>query len=593
MPYGIVNFSWPNTFGNEIVTLTTSELVGKGLVESDWAINVMSGHHAPNGETPTADAMFSFGIVKNATSTGTIKRQYRGQTNFRCLDETTIWTSGLSHVPGTFSPSNMLALGENPRSTGTNIPWILMDPDEDITGPFRDGGIEVQFIRENPPTATMPPFVEHEGFLLLGGTLGCTYTMCDYIEFPANFENPVTKDVRVAGSSGGLQFTPDVMVLFGTQYDNDTNLTNGEYVSGRAGITIGIAVNDASETQMNMTWIQDAGLSQGHPFQRLSSDDVLLAMDDTNGNVLFRGHLSFGAGQYTIDPSPMSVGQVRFCVLAMKMNLAGIKLIQISTPTGTGQVSYTGVGFKPRACLAVMTGASGWDSLHQGSAAGCVSVSAFTAAKEAACLIGQGVVSAASQSLTIDRAICCGPGPSIKSAQANLVSMDADGFTLNWTEVGGQSYDGFILCMGDDQCPDGEEEFGPAIDDSDLVEPAPGEGQELTLIPNTDHALNRWLVKTGNIRFNAEVNVDDVRLTLKRGIGSNDAEPVMWVRASKDGKPFGKPKKVGLGKAGDGILVKMLGGFGSAREWQFEFTSTDDCEIELRKCEVLTTPVTH
>ena len=106
-------------------------------------------------------------------------------------------------------------------------------------------------------------------------------------------------------------------------------------------------------------------------------------------------------------------------------------------------------------------------------------------------------------------------------------------------------------------------------------------------------ANQRWLIRSAHLRQWGEITIDDLSLTIKRGIGTADTEPAIWVRANRDNKGFGKWTKRGLGLIGDRIMVLGFGGFGCARDWQFEIATSDDCEIELRKAEILATPLGH
>lgn len=103
----------------------------------------------------------------------------------------------------------------------------------------------------------------------------------------------------------------------------------------------------------------------------------------------------------------------------------------------------------------------------------------------------------------------------------------------------------------------------------------------------------RWLIRTPHVRKYGQLSCDNLRLTLKRGLGTSDTEPAIWVRANRDNKGFGNWVKQGLGFAGDRMMVKQFGSFGCAHDWQFEIATTDDCEIELRKLEILPTPLGH
>jgi len=105
--------------------------------------------------------------------------------------------------------------------------------------------------------------------------------------------------------------------------------------------------------------------------------------------------------------------------------------------------------------------------------------------------------------------------------------------------------------------------------------------------------VQRWLLRTGHIREWGEITVDDLRVTIKRGVGDTEAEPQLWVRANRDNRSWTKWARKGLGKKGDRTMTLTFGGFGTARDWQFEFATTDDCEIHLRKADIMRTQLGH
>jgi len=127
----------------------------------------------------------------------------------------------------------------------------------------------------------------------------------------------------------------------------------------------------------------------------------------------------------------------------------------------------------------------------------------------------------------------------------------------------------------------------PTVTYPDIEPPA----EVIDDLPPADAVIEtqRWLIRTGHIRKLGEIAVDDLRLTIKRGVGDTDFEPKIWARANRDNKGFDKWARKGLGKKGDRFLTITFGGFGTAKDWQFEVATTDECEIELRKLEILPT----
>jgi hypothetical protein len=121
-----------------------------------------------------------------------------------------------------------------------------------------------------------------------------------------------------------------------------------------------------------------------------------------------------------------------------------------------------------------------------------------------------------------------------------------------------------------------------------------GEGKIYTLDLNTYNNggdTQRWLVRTAFIHELGESAIDDVRIRIKRGIGSNTAAPNIRMRCNRDNTGFGPWVSRSLGLAGERHMHINFGGFGQALSWQFELECTADCAIELARMEVQTYPV--
>jgi len=97
----------------------------------------------------------------------------------------------------------------------------------------------------------------------------------------------------------------------------------------------------------------------------------------------------------------------------------------------------------------------------------------------------------------------------------------------------------------------------------------------------------RWYVRTAPLNEGGPITVDDLRIRVKRGMGSNTAESKLQVRALRDNVSWSSWVDVPLGRAGQSDFIVTLGGFGSADVFQWEFVATDNVQIELSKVEAL------
>lgn len=104
----------------------------------------------------------------------------------------------------------------------------------------------------------------------------------------------------------------------------------------------------------------------------------------------------------------------------------------------------------------------------------------------------------------------------------------------------------------------------------------------------------RWLLRTGHYGDANQVQITNLRLTVKRGRGgANGQEGFIAVRCRRDAKPWGPWIRRSLGKPGDTVPISSFGGFGTAYAFQFEFSTSDDVEVELMRAEILTEIVGH
>lgn len=120
----------------------------------------------------------------------------------------------------------------------------------------------------------------------------------------------------------------------------------------------------------------------------------------------------------------------------------------LTTPTATGNVATTGVGFQPKLIIffgdsATAEGFSAGQRMHFGATSGATESFALAAGSD----------DAANPSNVGHRnyAKCVGMvtnGAPTADAEANLVSFDADGFTLNWTDAPASAYRVYYLALG-------------------------------------------------------------------------------------------------------------------------------------------------
>ncbi|WP_417790280.1 hypothetical protein [Terasakiella pusilla] len=100
--------------------------------------------------------------------------------------------------------------------------------------------------------------------------------------------------------------------------------------------------------------------------------------------------------------------------------------------------------------------------------------------------------------------------------------------------------------------------------------------------------VQRMLGRTAHFG-DGEYCIDNARLRLKRGVGSYSKAPQIMLRCKRDNKHWSKWVSRDLGKSGQNNMIVEFGGFGWAEHFQFEFSVTDDCPIEIRGMDVQVT----
>lgn len=123
-----------------------------------------------------------------------------------------------------------------------------------------------------------------------------------------------------------------------------------------------------------------------------------------------------------------------------------------------------------------------------------------------------------------------------------------------------------------------------------------GEGKvyELTTRTYTNAGqTQRFMVRTAHMASGSGAIINDLRLRVRRGVGSQALDPKIGVRCSKNGEPFGANILKPLGKPGQRLQFLNYGSFGEALTFQFEISCTDDCPVDLMKVEMKSAPTGH
>lgn len=119
-----------------------------------------------------------------------------------------------------------------------------------------------------------------------------------------------------------------------------------------------------------------------------------------------------------------------------------------------------------------------------------------------------------------------------------------------------------------------------------------GEGKVYKLSRETyanDSVTQRFYIQTAHLSELGEIRIDNARLRVKRGDGSNTAAGLIGVRALRDGDKWTRWRRKSLGKAGDREFYIEFGSMGCGHTWQFEIEVTDAYPVEISKMQAQVT----
>jgi len=149
--------------------------------------------------------------------------------------------------------------------------------------------------------------------------------------------------------------------------------------------------------------------------------------------------VSNGADQFTVDWTTAANAQI-VNFLAIGGTDVSVFIDEISSPSSTGNVSYTGVGFQPNALVGFTIGHT--TAPPGNTTYGIVSVGYSDGTDQAMSWMASD--NAFSTSNTSRKQIAGfmglsndGAGPSEPFSECSVVSLDSDGYTLNWDPIGG------------------------------------------------------------------------------------------------------------------------------------------------------------
>lgn len=252
--------------------------------------------------------------------------------------------------------------------------------------------------------------------------------------------------INLGTGTSAITTTPgiaaDAILFFGTQSAG----VPGDFF----GQVVGMALRDG--TQKCIAWAEtDAVAAGGQPSQVILSNKCFAQQSITAGTQDYTVTAgNFTATAFDLTPSA-NAGSDTLGYVAMRFGGKSCKLWDFSTPTSTGNVSDATPLFKPDFGMIFGTNLEAMDSgAFDANTAGGLGISAFTALDQAA--LSWYIDATADPTNTGSdakaNAMRVGNGLGAAGVVADLVSMNSNGWTLNYTSVQANAKKAFAFAVG-------------------------------------------------------------------------------------------------------------------------------------------------
>lgn len=246
----------------------------------------------------------------------------------------------------------------------------------------------------------------------------------------------------IPGSTGnlgvtGVGFQPKAVLLFGSPQSSDA-------AGADAVFCIGMAVSSSSRVSHAFTSDDAAATSASANFVS-AARCVDLFPDGSLGSSLGRADfVSFDTDGFTLNWSVApGTGRVHYLAFGGD-DLTNVALASFSSPGSTGNSAVTGVGFQPDCILGLLVAIGSNSNTYSNFGAAISSSERFAASWMSRNAVA---TSETFRTLRSDRCVSTlNASGDATLLEADFVSMDSDGFTLNWSKVSGtRTY--YALCL--------------------------------------------------------------------------------------------------------------------------------------------------
>jgi hypothetical protein len=253
----------------------------------------------------------------------------------------------------------------------------------------------------------------------------------------------------------GIGFQPDLLILFGSHATASGTVTSG------ATYCVGFATSATGQVSISGV-IKDAVTTTSTQRYQRSNNAVCYALMDiatTTTKALEGALVSMNADGFTINWTTVGTNGASKPVNYIAIKGGSYKVGAISSPTaGTAPVSQatTGAGFRPKGLFMCSAGAVSSTAIQAGQQ---ISFGAGSSSTDRhCCFCGENDSTTSSVTMNINKSaklvsmynIVAAQASSTVNAEADITTLDADGFTLSWTTKSATvAYECIYLAVGD------------------------------------------------------------------------------------------------------------------------------------------------
>lgn len=252
-------------------------------------------------------------------------------------------------------------------------------------------------------------------------------------------------DIAVASGDNVItapNFEPQAVLCFST--DQLFNETGGNFLA----LNVGCAVNDGVPTNKSNNYIELDNASAGNPVTYSATAKVRV---EQFGATEQSAITDFGSQGFTLNSD--SAADTPLGYLALSFGGAAVKLYNFTTPTSAPFVqAHTTPNHRPVGVLMCMSSAAALDTQETDADAGGFGFGGFAVNGEQGSISGA-IEDAADPTDTQSNcqavALMCGVADNAAAIKATGVSMDVQGFTLNYSATNTTARHGWVLSFGD------------------------------------------------------------------------------------------------------------------------------------------------